>query len=97
MPRETPTRHAIAKRADVCQGSLMHFHRTLPFVGSLLLACPATLSAAEDFSFDALRERLKPGRNATLQIITIAENRWHVYRKSVDFIQKYIFHIVNRR
>ena len=41
--------------------------------------------------FDALRERLKPGRNATLQIITIADRRWEVYRKGVDFIQKYIF------
>jgi cyclopropane-fatty-acyl-phospholipid synthase len=41
--------------------------------------------------FNALRDRLKPGCNATLQIITIAENRWHVYRRSVDFIQKYIF------
>jgi cyclopropane-fatty-acyl-phospholipid synthase len=41
--------------------------------------------------FDTLRNRLKPGRNATLQIITIAEQRWHLYRKGVDFIQKYIF------
>jgi cyclopropane-fatty-acyl-phospholipid synthase len=41
--------------------------------------------------FDALRDRLKPGRNATLQIITIADRRWPMYRKSVDFIQKYIF------
>ena len=41
--------------------------------------------------FDTLRNRLKPGRNATLQIITIAEARWHIYRKGVDFIQKYIF------
>ena len=41
--------------------------------------------------FDALRERLKPGKNATLQIITIADRRWDVYRKGVDFIQKYIF------
>jgi cyclopropane-fatty-acyl-phospholipid synthase len=41
--------------------------------------------------FDTLRERLKPGRNATLQIITIADIRWQVYRKSVDFIQKYVF------
>lgn len=41
--------------------------------------------------FNALRERLKPGAKATLQIITIADKRWDVYRKSVDFIQKYIF------
>ncbi|MBR9841886.1 MAG: class I SAM-dependent methyltransferase [Rhodobacteraceae bacterium] len=41
--------------------------------------------------FDTLRERLKPGRNATLQIITITEERFEVYRKGVDFIQKYIF------
>ncbi|MFN5998898.1 MAG: class I SAM-dependent methyltransferase [Paracoccaceae bacterium] len=41
--------------------------------------------------FDTVRERLKPGRNATLQIITVADARWHLYRKGVDFIQKYIF------
>ncbi|VDC30690.1 SAM-dependent methyltransferase [Pseudogemmobacter humi] len=41
--------------------------------------------------FRALSDRLNPGRNAVLQIITIAEDRWARYRKSVDFIQKYIF------
>ncbi len=41
--------------------------------------------------FDTLRERLKPGRNATLQIITLQEKRFDIYRKGVDFIQKYIF------
>lgn len=41
--------------------------------------------------FDTLRQRLKPGRNATLQIITIEDKRFEVYRKGVDFIQKYIF------
>ena len=41
--------------------------------------------------FETLRDRLKPGRNATLQIITVEDHRFEVYRKSVDFIQKYIF------
>ena len=41
--------------------------------------------------FNALRDRLKPGRNATLQIITVQHRRWHVYKRGVDFIQKYIF------
>ncbi|MBI1416866.1 MAG: methyltransferase domain-containing protein [Limimaricola sp.] len=41
--------------------------------------------------FQTLRDRLKPGKNATLQIITIDDRRWETYRKSVDFIQKYIF------
>ena len=41
--------------------------------------------------FDTLRERLKPGRHATLQIITVQDARFEVYRKGVDFIQKYIF------
>ena len=41
--------------------------------------------------FDTLRERLKPGRNATLQIITVADRRWEVYKRGVDFIQKHIF------
>jgi cyclopropane-fatty-acyl-phospholipid synthase len=41
--------------------------------------------------FASLRERLRPGRNATLQIITVQERRWEIYRRGVDFIQKYIF------
>ena len=41
--------------------------------------------------FDTVRDRLKPGRAATLQIITVDDSRWHVYKRGVDFIQKYIF------
>ena len=41
--------------------------------------------------FDVLRERLKPGRHATLQIITVQDKRWEAYRRGVDFIQKHIF------
>ncbi len=41
--------------------------------------------------FDTLRRCLKPGRQATLQIITIADHRWDLYKSSVDFVQKYIF------
>jgi len=41
--------------------------------------------------FDVVRERLKPGAQATLQIITIQDKRFEIYRKGVDFIQKYIF------
>lgn len=41
--------------------------------------------------FDAVRDRLKPGKHATLQIITVDDARWDVYKQSVDFIQKYIF------
>lgn len=41
--------------------------------------------------FDTVRERLKPGCKATLQIITLQDKRFEVYRKGVDFIQKYIF------
>ena len=41
--------------------------------------------------FDTVRNRLKPGKKATLQIITIDERRFDVYRRGVDFIQKYIF------
>lgn len=41
--------------------------------------------------FAALRDRLKPGGNATLQIITVQDRRWETYRKGVDFIQKHIF------
>jgi len=41
--------------------------------------------------FETLRERLKPGKCATLQIITVSDARWEIYRRGVDFIQKYIF------
>jgi cyclopropane-fatty-acyl-phospholipid synthase len=41
--------------------------------------------------FETLKSCLKPGRAATLQIITVADERWDVYRKGVDFIQKFIF------
>jgi cyclopropane-fatty-acyl-phospholipid synthase len=41
--------------------------------------------------FETVRERLKPGKHATLQIITVKDERWEAYRKGVDFIQKYIF------
>lgn len=41
--------------------------------------------------FNTVRERLKPGARATLQIITIQESRFEAYRKGVDFMQKYIF------
>jgi cyclopropane-fatty-acyl-phospholipid synthase len=41
--------------------------------------------------FNTLHNRLRPGRNATLQIITVRDRNWETYRKSVDFIQKYIF------
>jgi cyclopropane-fatty-acyl-phospholipid synthase len=41
--------------------------------------------------FNTLRDRLKPGANATLQIITVQDRRFEIYRNGVDFIQKYIF------
>ena len=41
--------------------------------------------------FDVLRERLRPGGAAALQIITVPDERWAIYTRSVDFIQKYIF------
>ena len=41
--------------------------------------------------FEAVRNRLTPGRHATLQIITVEDRRFEAYRKGVDFIQKYIF------
>ncbi|MGV6839195.1 MAG: class I SAM-dependent methyltransferase [Planktomarina sp.] len=41
--------------------------------------------------FGTVRERLRPGAAATLQIITVEERKFESYRKGVDFIQKYIF------
>lgn len=41
--------------------------------------------------FDGIRERLRPGGRAGLQIITIADERFENYRDNTDFIQKYVF------
>ncbi|HMQ92967.1 cyclopropane-fatty-acyl-phospholipid synthase family protein, partial [Amaricoccus sp.] len=41
--------------------------------------------------FDTVRDRLKPGTQATIQVITIPDSLFPTYRKTVDFIQKYIF------
>lgn len=41
--------------------------------------------------FDTLRARLKPGAQATIQVITVPDALFPTYRRTVDFIQKYIF------
>ncbi len=41
--------------------------------------------------FDAVRDRLVDGGRAMIQVITIANETFPVYRQSVDFIQRYIF------
>ena len=41
--------------------------------------------------FATLRERLRPGGIAVLQVITIDDARFAEYRRRPDFIQKYIF------
>jgi cyclopropane-fatty-acyl-phospholipid synthase len=41
--------------------------------------------------FQVLRDRMATGAKAALQIITIDEDRYPSYRKSADFIQRYIF------
>jgi cyclopropane-fatty-acyl-phospholipid synthase len=41
--------------------------------------------------FEKLRDHLRPGGIAVLQVITIGEDRFEKYRRMPDFIQKYIF------
>jgi len=41
--------------------------------------------------FATVRDRLKPGAGATIQVITVPDAMWPDYRKTTDFIQKYIF------
>ena len=41
--------------------------------------------------FRALRDRLKPGGRAVLQVITMDESRHAAYRRTPDFIQRHIF------
>jgi cyclopropane-fatty-acyl-phospholipid synthase len=41
--------------------------------------------------FETIRDRLKPGAKATLQVITVADRLFDRYRTTPDFIQKHIF------
>jgi cyclopropane-fatty-acyl-phospholipid synthase len=41
--------------------------------------------------FGKIADVLKPGGRAVLQVITIANDRFDLYRKNADFIQRYIF------
>ena len=41
--------------------------------------------------FDKVKACLKPGGEAVLQVISIAEERFEGYRRGADFIQRYIF------
>ena len=41
--------------------------------------------------FETVKKCLKPGACGTFQIILVQDERWHVYKRGVDFIQKYIF------
>ena len=41
--------------------------------------------------FNQIRNCLRPGGIAVLQVITIAEDRYQIYRRSADFIQRYVF------
>jgi len=41
--------------------------------------------------FDTVRDRLKPGAQATIQVITVPDSMFATYRKTVDFFQRYIF------
>ena len=44
-----------------------------------------------DAFFKAVHDRLKPGGRAAMQIITINDASFERYRRTVDFIQRYIF------
>ena len=41
--------------------------------------------------FGKIAQVLKPGGRAVLQVITIADQRFELYRRNADFIQRYIF------
>jgi len=41
--------------------------------------------------FATIRDRLRPGGVAVLQVITMAEDRYAAYERGADFIQKHIF------
>jgi cyclopropane-fatty-acyl-phospholipid synthase len=41
--------------------------------------------------FDTIRQRLRPGAKAAMQVITIHDDAWERYRSRADFIRQYIF------
>ena len=41
--------------------------------------------------FETLRDRLRPGGRAVIQVITIADAHFEKYRRGADFIQRFIF------
>jgi cyclopropane-fatty-acyl-phospholipid synthase len=41
--------------------------------------------------FGKIADVLKPGGRAVLQVITIANERFELYRRNADFIQRYVF------
>ena len=41
--------------------------------------------------FNAVRDRLRPGAQAVIQIIMVPDARFKLYSSNVDFIQKHIF------
>jgi cyclopropane-fatty-acyl-phospholipid synthase len=41
--------------------------------------------------FATIRDRLRPGGVAVLQVITMAEDRYAAYERGADFIQRHIF------
>lgn len=41
--------------------------------------------------FQTVRDRLRPGAQATIQVITVPDSMFATYRKTVDFFQRYIF------
>ena len=41
--------------------------------------------------FDTIHDRLKPGCQAAIQVITVSDALFPTYRKTVDFVQKYVF------
>ena len=41
--------------------------------------------------FSQLRDRLKPGGAAGMQVITIQESIWKSYKAEIDFIRRYVF------
>ncbi|MGB0748427.1 MAG: class I SAM-dependent methyltransferase [Magnetospiraceae bacterium] len=41
--------------------------------------------------FRVLKDRLRPGGTAVIQVITIADDRFDGYRRRADFIQKHVF------
>jgi len=83
-------KHALAGRCDL----RLQDYRDVDGTFDRIVSIEMLEAVGESYwptYFERLRDRLRPGGAAVLQVITIDDARFESYRRRPDFIQKYIF------